>query len=234
MNGTFFGASYHPPRPLYTPTALLDYIQTCVEEIIHDFPAATIVLAGDFNQLTDENVIERTGFSQIILQPTRGTHLLDRIFVSDSIYTVVRVISSLVKSDHKAIVAYADRNCGAPAKTRVKRTYRRVTPTHHALFLQHVSTLDIGVDKHSDTQTMVDEFYRTARELLDRFYPERTITDDDDDDDDVSSRDPDFVTASIKARLRRRNKLMRVGRIEEADVLTVRIGKEIKQRKECA
>jgi len=85
-----------------------------------------------------------------------------------------------------------------------------------------VSTLDISVDKHSDTQTMVDEFYRTARELLDRFYPERTIT--------VSSRDPDFVTASIKARLRRRNKLMRAGRLEEADVLTVRIGKEIKQR----
>ena len=52
MNGTFFGALYHPPRPLYTPTALLDYIETCVEEIMHDFPAATIVLAGDFNQLT--------------------------------------------------------------------------------------------------------------------------------------------------------------------------------------
>jgi len=46
----------------------------------------------------------------------------------------------------------------------------------------------------------------------------------------VSSRDLDFVTASIKARLRRRNKLMRAGRLEEADELTARIGKEIKQR----
>ena len=89
------GALYHPPRPLYTPTALLDYIETCVEEIMNDFPAATIVLASDFNLLTEENAIERAGFSQIILQSTRGTSLLDQIFFSDSIYTVVKVISSL-------------------------------------------------------------------------------------------------------------------------------------------
>jgi len=69
---------------------------------------------------------------------------------------------------------------------------------------------------------MFDAFYKTARELLDRFYLERTIT--------VSSRDPDFVTASIKARLRRKNKLMRAGRLEEADVLTECIGREIKKR----
>jgi len=207
VNGTFFGALYHPPRPIYTPTALLDYIETCIEEIMHDFPAATIVLAGDFNQLTDENVIERTGFSQIILQPTRGTHLLDRIFVSNPIYTVLRVISSLVKSDHKAIVACTPKLWRASedsSKANIS-THNADTSRHHALFLQHVSTVDISVDMHPDTQTMVDNFYRTARELLDRFYPERTIT--------VSSRDPDFVSASIKARLRRRNKLMRAGRL---------------------
>jgi len=85
VNGTFFGALYHPPRPLYNPTALLDHIETCVEEITRDFPTATIVLGGDINQLTDEDVIERTGFSQIILQPTRGTRVLDRIFVSSPI-----------------------------------------------------------------------------------------------------------------------------------------------------
>ena len=75
---------------------------------------------------------------------------------------------------------------------------------------------------YSDTQAIIGNFYRTARELLDRFYSERTIT--------VSSRDPDFITASIKARLRRRNKLMRGRRQEEADVLTAGIGKDIKQR----
>jgi len=85
-----------------------------------------------------------------------------RCFVS-----VVR--AALVKSNHKAIVAYAHQNCGSPAEIRVKRTYRRIMTTHHALLLEHVSTLDVSVDMHSDVQTMVNSFYRTARELLDRF-----------------------------------------------------------------
>ena len=38
---------------------------------------------------------------------------------------------------------------------------------------------------------------------------------------------PDFVTPSIKAKLRRKNRLMRAVRIEEANALALRIGKAI-------
>jgi len=38
------------------------------------------------------------------------------------------------------------------------------------------------------------------------------------------------MTAGIKAKLRRKNRLMRAGRIEEAEALTVRIGKDITSR----
>jgi len=41
------------------------------------------------------------------------------------------------------------------------------------------------------------------------------------------SRDPEFVTPAIKASLRRKNRLLRAGRIEEANALAARIGKEI-------
>ena len=58
-------------------------------------------------------------------------------------------------------------------------------------------------------------------QLLHKFYPERTVT--------VSSRDPDFITPVIKAKLRRKNKLMRAGRTEEAGALAHLIGKEIMQ-----
>ena len=56
-------------------------------------------------------------------------------------------------------------------------------------------------------------------ELLHRFYPETTIT--------ITSRDPDFVTPDIKAKLRRKNKLMRSGRIEEAAAIAKQVGIEI-------
>lgn len=54
--------------------------------------------------------------------------------------------------------------------------------------------------------------------LLNDFYPERTIS--------ISSRDPDWVTPEIKSMLRRKNRLMRAGRVEEAGALADRIGKE--------
>jgi len=64
--------------------------------------------------------------------------------------------------------------------------------------------------------------YNIALQLLDLFYPLRSIT--------VTSRDPNCITAAIKAKLRRKNRLMRAGRIEEANALAQRIGKEIAYR----
>ena len=108
VGGTFFGALYHPPRSLYMTDSLVDYIEACVDELVRDFPTASVVLAGDLNQLTDSAIMQRTGLTQIVTQPTRGSSLLDRIFVSSPAMYSVRVVTSVVRSDHKAIIAFAD------------------------------------------------------------------------------------------------------------------------------
>jgi len=61
------------------------------------------------------------------------------------------------------------------------------------------------------TNTTFDELYDVMLSLLDHFYPERSIT--------VTSIDPDFVTPTIKAQLRKKNRLMHAGRTEEAGAL---------------
>jgi len=71
-------------------------------------------------------------------------------------------------------------------------------------------------------QEHFDAFYSAALELLNRFYPARAIT--------VSSRDPYYLTPAIKAKLRRRNRLRRAGRVDEASALAQRIGKDIANR----
>jgi len=78
----FIAALCHPPRPTYKLEVLLDYIDASVAEISHDFPLADIVVAGDVNQLSDREIVERTGLMQIVCQPTRGTNTLDKIYVS--------------------------------------------------------------------------------------------------------------------------------------------------------
>jgi len=52
-------------------------------------------------------------------------------------------------------------------------------------------------------------------ELLDGFYPKRAIT--------VTSADPYFVTPAVNAMLRRKNRLMRTGRTDEAGALAARV-----------
>jgi len=69
------------------------------------------------------------------------------------------------------------------------------------------------------TQRDYDAFHDVALQLLERFYPLRSIT--------ITSRDPYYITPAIKAKLQRKKRLMRAGRIEEADALARRIGIDI-------
>jgi len=55
----------------------MDYIETCVDELNRRFPAAPIVIGGDFNQLPDEDLVERTRVTQM-----GSVSALDRVFVS--------------------------------------------------------------------------------------------------------------------------------------------------------
>jgi len=213
---TFVGALYHPPKPQYQSAVLLDYIEAGVDAATAACPSATIVLAGDFNPLDDTEVATRSALLSIVDRPTRGTNILDRVYVNKPCYSTVRVVNSTVKSDHKAVVAYRDRVHVKPLnKSRYRRTFRRRTPAQHARFLEHVSTLQIEVDDNADTQTNFDTVYSIMLDLLDTFYPEREIT--------VTSSDPPYVTPTVKALLRRKNRLMRAGRTDEAGATATRI-----------
>jgi hypothetical protein len=99
IESAFIAALYHPPRVTYRPEVLLEFIETCVAEITYEYPLADIVLAGDLNQLSAYcDAVERTGFTQIVRQPTRGANILDRVFVSSpDLYGVVRVMTSVVR-----------------------------------------------------------------------------------------------------------------------------------------
>jgi len=185
-----------------------------------------VALNSPYHTTTDEAVVERTGLLQLVYQPTRGNSKLDRVFVSWPMYNTVRVVTSTLRSDHKAIVAYNGKpelNC----KTSTKKVFRPTSPTQHAVFLQYISALGSAnnADEHwrdVDTQDDFDEFYNVALNLLNHFYPQRTVT--------VTSRDPQYITPAIKAKLRRKNRLRRAGRVEAADALAVQIGKDIAKR----
>jgi len=61
---------------------------------------------------------------------------------------------------------------------------------------------------------MTLKFYSVVLNLLDTFYPESFVT--------ITSRDPSYMTADVKAMLRRKNRLMRKARGEEASALAMK------------
>jgi len=175
----------------------------------HDYPLAEIVLAGDLNQLSDDAVIERTGLIQIVRKPTRGVNVLDLVFVTnEQLYSTVRVLPSVVRSNHKAVVAMSADTVMLGVKIKHQRVFRAKRPSINAIFLQHLAAMDLGVrpsaDKLATTsnpQAYYDAFYAFVIGLLDTFYPERTIT--------VTAHDPHYLIGKIKSKLRCKNGLMR-------------------------
>src|SRR5208282_4644712 len=216
------GALYHPPKPIYKTSALLDYIESCLDSIATQFPEAVILLAGDLNLLPEEEIVARTCLVSIVDQPTRGVNKLDRIYISEPCYEHIKVVTSAVKSDHKAVIAYSGHRKVVLRKEKQVRMFRRRSPTQHAPLLQHIANMKFCFHDTKDAQGNFDQLYGIMFGLLDKFYPERIIT--------VTSTEPDYVTPAIKAQLRRKNRLMRAGRVDEANALATRIGATIKRR----
>ena len=87
-------------------------------------------------------------------------------------------------------------------------------PPKNAADFTHLSTCIPWADLHQILS------WDAVLGLLNMFYPVRYVT--------VTSRGPEFITPQIKAMLRRKNRLMRAGREEEAGALARQIGKIIK------
>jgi len=137
--------------------------------------------------------------SQTTLTETRGNSLLDRIYVSDSQYSGVKVVKSAVKSDHLAIVAYPGVVKATIGKTRRVCTYTKHTSAQHARFLSSVSSpiYIIDTDVTGEPQEEYDRLYGVLTNLLDLYDPERTVT--------ITSADQPYITAAVRSMLRRKN-----------------------------
>ena len=96
----------------------MDYIEKTVETIRTSHPLLIVVIAGGMNRLNVQQMIERTGLTDLVKSPTRGPNILDQVLISHPIYDHVKVVRSACKSDHSAVVVYSGDVKTAVAKTR--------------------------------------------------------------------------------------------------------------------
>ena len=217
------GALYNPPKPLYEHTLLISTIQNSVDSLSEE--CDLIILAGDYNALQPTEVTEVTGLVDIVNAPTRGTRTLDHVLVSVQCYSDIKVVDSVVNTGHKAIVAYTSNVVkNSLNKTSVKTNIRTKSPSINSVFLSHLLSIHSDpcsnpffppTDSVLSLKQLFDYFYQAANDLLNQFFPLRNVT--------VTSTDPSFVTPEIKMLLRRKNKLMRAGRVLEAESMAEKV-----------
>src|SRR5207245_8515311 len=97
---------------------------------------------------------------------TRGNNKLDRIYVTEPCYDNIKVVKSMIRSDHLAIVAYNGKVKQAINKTSVKTLYRKRTPAQHALLLSFAPSLihEFAIAT-SSVQIEFDQFYSTLTSI---------------------------------------------------------------------
>ena len=69
----------------------------------------------------------------------------------------MRVVSSTVKSDHKAVIAY--NGIELRALNKQLRVFRKRSPAQHSLFLDYASQLKIDFASDADVQTNFNNLY---------------------------------------------------------------------------
>jgi len=114
---------YHPPQPLSQTSELLNHIEVCVDAVASAFPTALVELAGDFNTLPEDDVVAR-------LHLCLGRDI-DR--------------QKRLQSSHRVHTIATQDNQHDQDTTDVQATF--------ALFLSHLSSLDITFDTSNDVQT---------------------------------------------------------------------------------
>src|SRR6218665_653842 len=198
----------------------MDFIERSLDELLMAEGDVAVVFGGDFNQLNVLELSSRTGLTPLVNVPTRNNNILDMLMASPGASYHIKVITSTVRTDHRAVLATTGEQVKDRAKKSEKRLYRRRTPGQHTNLLQHLRNFDDSLlVSIPDPQLAWDAFYHLTLKWLDDYYPLWSVT--------VTSREPAFMTPDIKYLLRRKNPLIKQGKLEEASAMAAKIGRSI-------
>ncbi len=192
---------YHPPDHAYNADDLIDFLTESCEQLLSTLPNTKLIIAGDLNKLNICSLLNQLSLFQMVKTPTRGANILD-VFISNipHYWKKVKVVKSLVRSDHKMIIVY-------PRETvKAKRTnfYFRDVRQHRKLNmwteLNDVDWNEIENEKQPLNE-MVEKFYTTIWPKFEKCFPLIKVR--------TSTRDPPFISPLVKHLLKQRKRTIK-------------------------
>ena len=188
LNSEYYVAAvYHPPSSVYLPGDFLDYLIDSVERLLSSIPNARLIIAGDVNQLDINSLLNQHSLAQIVKIPTRGVRTLDVLITNfTQLWTKVRAVKSLVRSDHLAVLVV---QLGKSSRKTVE--FRDCRHHNKLEILKKIENcqLDSIINDEKCPNEMIARFYEKVLPLFNECFPIIKVR--------TSNRDPPSCLLSL-------------------------------------
>ena len=197
----------NPPNPTYLEPDLLDYLSDCCEQILISDPGARIIIAGDVNNLRISEFSRQQNLEQRVKKSTRGQNTLD-VFLTNYpyIWKSPTMFISLARSDHLAIMVSPQ----TPSNTERENVFIRDVREHRKIEMdKRMKKYNwADVNNANDVDAVVCTSSNVIGNMFNDCFPLTKVR--------VSSKDPPFMTPSVKHLCNIRNR--QIGRGINPDV----------------
>ena len=195
---------YHPPR---APTALLltNHIIETADTLRLRFPAAKLVICGDFNRLDIGEIVHQLNLTQVVTFPTHEQTTLDLIMTDMAQqYSPPRPLPPLGRSTHITILWTPAPSTSIPKK-KVTRHHRPMPDSSVREFgrwiVQHPWREVLDAE---DVETKWRNYTITTTEAFHHFFPVKDFS--------VNPSDAQWMTPRLKRLIKQRNRAFYIDR----------------------
>ena len=190
------GVIYHPPDA--DNRTMINHICQCLDYILQHHPRTGIILSGDFNHLPERQLKAHYHLKQIVTVPTRGEATLDKIYTNmDKLYRSPVTSCPIGSADHDVVI------CQPYFNSDFKKGHSQIVHTRvmghneRVMFATDLQRVKWEVLYRLPTcEDQLQYFTTTIHELIEKHFPQKTVT--------RHTSDKPWVTDRFRDLIRRR------------------------------
>ena len=113
---------------------MIEYLTTCIDNVLRQRPSSGIVIGGDFNQLKLKELCNRFNLKRSVTKPTREQNTLDQILTNMlPLFDTVDHLPPIGRSDHQCLLIKPTKRRKIPARSKRIRLKNRANSINLSL-----------------------------------------------------------------------------------------------------
>jgi len=208
----FVNASYVPPSS--DESIIIDYLARTTNDLLEEFPGSVLLIGGDFNRISLQELIIDTGLSILDSPPTRGEARLDLLLTNmPNLINSVSTFETSAGSDHLGLIA-----CPKYKLPPVRRLqhFRYFSHNGHRKLNESLIHVDFSPLYHiTDPNEAAEWLEKRIGQCFASSFPIKQVS--------MSNRDPSWITPKVKWFINKKKLAIRKHQYAKAELYDKRI-----------